>query len=164
MDWADFVGAGELSDRQVVLPVHSVSMMGNHDERQPCPEPSLETPSSNRPPQLNQTVCGCRCGRGSSRAQGASDGDGDADEASTLVASSASERGSVSPIEVLFDGPIYRLALMHQVQTRLGRAGMTFSSTGSTLASSGDSRAASSGSDAAGSMENEPGSGMLTCR
>jgi len=56
----------------------------------------LSQPDATRPPQLNQTVCGCRCGRGIGSAQEGDDGNKDGDCVSTLVGSEDSDSGDGS--------------------------------------------------------------------
>jgi hypothetical protein len=48
---------------------------------------NLSQPDSTRPPQLNQTVCGCRCGRGSASVPEGDGGSNEDDGASTCAAS-----------------------------------------------------------------------------
>ncbi|KAF1975297.1 hypothetical protein BU23DRAFT_81688 [Bimuria novae-zelandiae CBS 107.79] len=124
--------------------------MYDHKEAQKTPEPGLHNSSPNRPPQLNRTVCGCCCGRGSSRGHGTDDDGGrDQEDTLTLIASDASENGG----EVFPGGfiPHESDAFIHGVRP---------DSPGSTLAPSRTSSPISNYSDAAESMENEPGSGV----
>lgn len=51
----------------------------------------------NRPPQLNPTICGCRCGRGSGGVQESNSGNKDDDSASTLIGTDRSEFGETFP-------------------------------------------------------------------
>lgn len=64
----------------------AASMFGHHEVND-----TMSQPDGTRPPQLNPTVCGCRCGRGSGSVQeGERDGEG-GDGAATVVASDDSE-------------------------------------------------------------------------
>ncbi|KAF1959082.1 hypothetical protein CC80DRAFT_490059 [Byssothecium circinans] len=66
--------------------------MYERDAYQNPSQTNLETISPTRPPQLNRTVCGCQCRRGSPGE--AEEGDPNEDEASTLVASNGSDAES----------------------------------------------------------------------
>jgi hypothetical protein len=51
----------------------------------------LSHPDATRPPQLNQTVCGCHCGLGNGSAQEGDDGSKDGDGGSTVAGSEDSD-------------------------------------------------------------------------
>lgn len=140
--------------------------MDNHDGEHQSLELDLQSPSPDRPPQLNQTVCGCRCGRGSSRGNGTDDDDGrNEDETATLVASEASESGEeVSSVAAVILDNFIRSALVHEMQSGLDGRDMNFDSPGTTVYSTpGNSRRASSYGETVESLENQPGSGKLAC-
>ena len=135
--------------------------MCNSNEGQQDPDFGQHTSSPSRPPQLNQTICGCRCGRGSSHGDVHDDNDRDEDGAMPLAASDASDDGEgVEPMELTVSDHLLRSALLQEKRLRSSRPRMVFDSPGTTTVSSRDSsRPASSYDGMTESMKNEPGSG-----
>lgn len=138
--------------------------MRNSNEGQKDSDFCLHTASSSRPPQFNQSICGCRCGRRSSHGKGYDDNEHNEDEAMTLVASDASdEGGSAHLMGLMVSDNTLQSALIQETRLRFNRPHMVFDSPGTTAVSSPDrSRPASSYEGTAESMENEPGSGKCS--
>lgn len=132
--------------------------MCNRDEEQHYPDPGMFNPSPSRPPHLNQTVCGCRCGRASGHSRGSDGDDRQDDETLTLIASDASDdefgSQSESTLGEHVDGHLIAgQSAFHGSSSRTSDSAMdaghpTFSGAGSE----------SNYSDRADSMVNEPGS------
>ncbi|KAF2442552.1 hypothetical protein P171DRAFT_69426 [Karstenula rhodostoma CBS 690.94] len=132
--------------------------MYNPSEGQQYPEPGLCSRSASRPPHLNQTVCGCRCGRASGHSRGGDDGDRQNDETLTLVGSDTSDNefGFLSESTLGEDIDTSRFLAGQSPfhgESRVSSPGMP---TAHSLYSNPGSESAYS--DTADSMDNEPGS------
>lgn len=134
--------------------------MYNPNEGQQYPDPGQCKRADGRPPHLNQTVCGCRCGRASGHSRGSDDGDWQNDETLTLIGSDTSDNefGFLSESILGEDIDTSRflagLSPYHEEEPRVSGSGVP---TGHALYGSPGSEL--DYGDTADSMENGPGSG-----
>ncbi|KAK7182100.1 hypothetical protein DPSP01_008259 [Paraphaeosphaeria sporulosa] len=129
------------------------------NEGQQYPDPGLCNRSASRPPHLNQTVCGCRCGRASGHSRGSDDDDRQNDDTLTLVGSDTSDNEFGFRSEATLDEAVDTsriLASQSPFQEGFSRVSSPGMPAGHSLYGSPGSE--SDYSDTADSMDNEPSS------